>query len=75
MAWLDRIETDIKSVWYQWSTKVLAFLTVFPEGYNLLAGMGWYQNVPQNFAHFMSSVAAVGLLAKVYKQKSKDAAP
>lgn len=75
MNWRERIDTNLRDIWHHWSTKILAFLVAFPEGYNLVAMTGWYQNIPQAFAHVMSSVAAMGLLAKGYKQnppKPKD---
>lgn len=75
MAWLDRIETDIKAVWYQWSTKVIALLVAFPEAYNGLSGLGWWSSMPSTVAHVMSGIATAGFLAKFYRQKAKDAAP
>ena len=75
MAWLDRIETDIKAVWYQWSTKVMASLMVFPEAYNVLSSFGWYQSMPSVVAHVMSGLATAGFLAKFYKQKAKEESP
>lgn len=72
MAWLDRIETDIRAVWYQWSTKVMAALMVFPEAYNGLSSLGWFQSMPILVAHVMSGLATAGFLAKFYKQKAKE---
>ncbi len=75
MAWIDRIETDVRAVWYQWSTKVMAVLVLFPEAYNGLSGLGWWSSMPTAVTHAMSGIATAGFLAKFYKQKAKEAKP
>lgn len=68
MAWLDRVETNIKVVWAHWSSKVLSILVLFPEAYNGLSDLGWWSAMPSNVAHIMSFLATIGFLAKFYKQ-------
>lgn len=72
MNWRERIETNVKDVWYHWSSKVLAALVAFPEAYNGLSSLGWWASIPSNVAHVMSGLATAGFLAKFYKQKAKD---
>jgi|GEM_PF-6638919 len=71
MAFLERINTNIAGVWEHWSSKILAVLMGFPEAYNGLSGLGWWQSIPANVAHVMSGIATVGFLAKFYRQKAK----
>jgi len=72
MAWLDRIETNIKAVWYQWSTKLLAALIVFPDAYNMLSSLGWFQAIQGPAVRIMQGVATAGFLAKFYRQRTKE---
>ncbi len=78
MGWRDRINTDVRAVWRQASTWVLAFLVPFPELYNIAAGWIGYADLPSAAKHVMYGFAAVGLAAKHYRQnapKPKDGAP
>jgi hypothetical protein len=71
MSLLDKIEGDISGVWHHWSSKILAALMVFPEAYNGLSSLGWFQSMPTAVAHAMSGLATMGFLAKFYRQQPK----
>lgn len=77
MPWSDKINTDLRAVWTQASTWVLAALVPFPDIYNVAAGWIGYTDLPSNAKHVMYAFAAAGLLAKHYRQGTpkKDASP
>jgi len=72
MGWRELIVSDVKAVWKQASTWVLVALAPFPDIYNVVAGWVGYTDLPPAAKHAMYGFAAVGLLAKHYRQKSKD---
>ena len=69
MAWRDRINTDLGTIWRQWSTWVLGALLFFGDIYNELAGLTGYTDIPPGAKHALYGLAALGLAAKHYKQK------
>jgi len=68
MPWRDRINTDIRAVWRQASTWVLAVLLPFPDLYNVAAGWIGYTDIPSPAKHVLYGIAFAGLAAKHYRQ-------
>lgn len=72
MSLRDRIETDLRKVWTQWSTWVLSFLFFFGDIYNEIVSLVGYTEIPAGAKHALYGISVAGIAAKHWKQKSKD---
>jgi len=75
MPWRDRINTDIRAVWRQASTWVLAFLLPFPDIYDVVARWVGYADIPGPAKNALYGISLVGLLAKHYRQNAPKDKP
>lgn len=71
MNWRDKINTDVKAIWSQWSTWVLTAVLFFGDIYNEAAGLIGYADIPAPAKHAMYGLGLAGLAAKHWKQTKK----
>ena len=58
--------------WRLFSVQLFALVALFPDMYDGIAAMGWIDQLPEQARWAMRALGAVGIVARVIKQRTPE---
>lgn len=62
----------LKEAWKLWSVQIFVLIAAIPDIYNAVANLGWLDETPPELKWVIRSLAVVGIVARIVKQKKVD---